>query len=62
LFEAFIEHKFKSVTPSTPDKYRVLLSCLKEYFKERPAAGVGIAEAEKFTKSKEARLFKPGSL
>lgn len=49
LFEAFIEHKSKSVTASTLDKYRALLSSLKEYFKERPAAGVGIAEAEKFT-------------
>ena len=49
LFEQFIQHKAKRVSPATLDKYRALSRSLKEFFKSRAAIDITAREAEKFT-------------
>ena len=48
LFNKFNQHKAKKVAPTTLDKYRALLNCLEQYFKNCSVAEVNIDKAEKF--------------
>jgi len=50
LFKKFIQHKAKTVTSATLDKYRGLLNYLEEFFKGCSVTEVSMAEAEKFTR------------
>lgn len=49
VFNKFIQHKSKTVTSTTLDKYRALSACLRDYFKDQSASSIGVTEAEKFT-------------
>ncbi|MEM1368618.1 MAG: tyrosine-type recombinase/integrase [Cyanobacteria bacterium P01_H01_bin.15] len=49
LFEKFIQHKAKTVAPNTLDKYRALLSSLKEHFGQKHGVQLSEREVEKFT-------------
>lgn len=48
LFQKFINHKTKRVYQQTLAKYQALLGHLNQFFREKPTALVGEAEAEKF--------------